>query len=153
MHMYEFILPNAWLIALLPFLAAALIFIFVHRWPGISAGLSIFAIMTSFVLSIPVALAVFAQEGGTVFEFSTRWLSMPGLNVDMGLLLDPLTAVMLIVVTSIALCTDIFSGYIERATLDLAATCHIKAPFSVAPLPCWDCGSNNFGQCSFFGNW
>jgi NADH-quinone oxidoreductase subunit L len=100
--MYEFILPNAWLIALLPFLAAALIFIFVHRWPGISAGLSIFAIMTSFVLSIPVALAVFAQEGGTVFEFSTRWLSMPGLNVDMGLLLDPLTAVMLIVVTSIA---------------------------------------------------
>jgi len=148
MHMYEFILPNAWLIALLPFLAAALIFIFVHRWPGISAGLSIFAIMTSFVLSIPVALAVFAQEGGTVFEFSTRWLSMPGLNVDMGLLLDPLTAVMLIVVTSIASLVQIYSLGYMKGDPGFSSYFAYQSLFAASMLGL--VVANNFGQMFVF---
>jgi NADH-quinone oxidoreductase subunit L len=146
--MYEFILPNAWLIALLPFLAAALIFIFVHRWPGISAGLSIFAIMTSFVLSIPVALAVFAQEGGTVFEFSTRWLSMPGLNVDMGLLLDPLTAVMLIVVTSIASLVQIYSLGYMKGDPGFSSYFAYQSLFAASMLGL--VVANNFGQMFVF---
>lgn len=146
--MYEFILPNAWLIALLPFLAAALIFIFVHRWPGISAGLSIFAIMTSFVLSIPVALAVLAQEGGTVFEFSTRWLSMPGLNVDMGLLLDPLTAVMLIVVTSIASLVQIYSLGYMKGDPGFSSYFAYQSLFAASMLGL--VVANNFGQMFVF---
>jgi NADH-quinone oxidoreductase subunit L len=146
--MYEFILPNAWLIALLPFLAAALIFIFVHRWPGISAGLSIFAIMTSFVLSIPVALAVFAQEGGAVFEFSTRWLSMPGLNVDMGLLLDPLTAVMLIVVTSIASLVQIYSLGYMKGDPGFSSYFAYQSLFAASMLGL--VVANNFGQMFVF---
>lgn len=146
--MFEFILPNAWLIAFLPFLAAALIFLFVHRWPGISAGLSIFAIAASFLLSVPVALAVFAEEGGAVFEFSTRWLSMPGLNVDMGLLLDPLTAVMLIVVTSIASMVQIYSLGYMKGDPGFSSYFAYQSLFAASMLGL--VVANNFGQMFVF---
>ncbi|NLO22512.1 MAG: NADH-quinone oxidoreductase subunit L [Syntrophomonadaceae bacterium] len=146
--MYEFILPNAWLIAFLPFLAAALIFLFVHRWPGISAGLSIFAIMAAFILSLPVALAVFGEEGGAVFEFSTRWLSMPGLNVDMGLLLDPLTAVMLIVVTFIASMVQIYSLGYMKGDPGFSSYFAYQSLFAASMLGL--VVANNFGQMFVF---
>ncbi|HNX28675.1 MAG TPA: NADH-quinone oxidoreductase subunit L [Syntrophomonadaceae bacterium] len=112
--MNEFILPNAWLIPFLPFLGFALIALFFHRWPKISAAISILTIAASFVISVMIATAVFAEEGGAVFEYSVRWLDMSGLQVDMGLLLDPLSALMLIVVTSIAALVQIYSlGYMK----------------------------------------
>lgn len=112
--MYEFILPNAWLIPFLPFIAFALIALLFHRWPKLSAGISIISIGVSLVLSLFIAGAVFSQAGGAVYEFSTRWLDITGLKVDMGLLLDPLSAVMLMVVTSVAILVQIYSlGYMK----------------------------------------
>ncbi len=146
--MYEFILPNAWLIPALPFLAFALIGLFLHRWPKISAGLSIFAIAASFILSIPVAAAVFAEEGGAIFEYSTRWLSMPGLNIDMGLLLDPLTAVMLIVVTSIASLVQIYSLGYMKGDAGIASYFSYQSLFAASMLGL--VVANNFGQMFVF---
>ncbi|MDD3890371.1 MAG: NADH-quinone oxidoreductase subunit L [Syntrophomonadaceae bacterium] len=112
--MFEFILPNAWLIPLVPVLAFALIGLFLHRWPKISAALSIFSIAIAFILALVIAGGVFSAPAGTVYEFSTRWLDMPGLQVDMGLLIDALTAVMLLVVTTVALLVQIYSlGYMK----------------------------------------
>ncbi len=146
--MYEFILPNAWLIAFLPFLASALIGLFLHRWPNLSAGLSIFSIGMAFLISIPIALAVFAEPGGAVYEFSVRWLSMPGLTVDMGLLLDPLTAVMLIVVTSIATLVQIYSlGYMEGDP-GFASYFGYQSLFAASMLGL--VMANNFGQMFVF---
>lgn len=146
--MYEFILPNAWLIAFLPFLAAALIFLFVHRWPGISAGLSILSIAAACIFSIPLASAVFAEPGGAVFEYSMRWLQMPGLQVDMGLLLDPLTAVMLLVVTSIATLVQIYSlGYMEGDP-GFASYYGYQSLFAASMLGL--VMANNFGQMFVF---
>ncbi len=146
--MYEFILPNAWLIPALPFLAFALIGLFLHRWPKVSAGLSIFAIAAAFILSLPIAAAVFAEEGGAVFEFSTRWLSMPGLNIDMGLLLDPLTAVMLIVVTSIASLVQIYSLGYMKGDPGIASYYSYQSLFAASMLGL--VVANNFGQMFVF---
>jgi len=109
------ILQISWIIPVLPFLAFAGIGLILHRWPKLSAGLSILAIGGSFLLSVLVALKVFASDPGQVFEISVRWLSMPGLNVDMGIMIDPLTAVMLIVVTTVAMLVQIYSlGYMDK---------------------------------------
>lgn len=112
--MFEFILPNAWLIPLLPVLAFAMIGLFLHRWPKIAAAVSIFSIGLSFVMAVSIALGIFSAPAGTVYEFSARWLEMPGLHVGMGLLIDSLTAVMLVVVTTVALLVQIYSlGYMK----------------------------------------
>jgi NADH-quinone oxidoreductase subunit L len=108
------ILQISWIIPVLPFLAFACIGLILHRSPKGSAALSILAIGASFILSVLVAIKVFSGNPGQVFEMSFRWLNMPGLNVDMGILIDPLTAVMLIVVTTVALLVQIYSlGYMK----------------------------------------
>lgn len=108
------IMQISWLIPVLPFLAFACIGLILHRWSKFSAALSIAAIGISWVLSVLIAWQVFTGSPEQVFEMSFRWLDMPGLNVDMGILVDPLTAVMLIVVTTVALLVQIYSlGYME----------------------------------------
>ncbi len=108
------IMQISWLIPVLPFLAFACIGLILHRWSKSSAALSIAAIGISWILSVLIAWQVFTGSPEQVFEMSFRWLDMPGLNVDMGILVDPLTAVMLIVVTTVALLVQIYSlGYME----------------------------------------
>jgi NADH-quinone oxidoreductase subunit L len=107
-------LQYAWIIAIPPFIAFALIGLFLHRWPKLSAALSILAIGISFIISMMVSLPVLSSESALVYEKAFRWLSMPGLQVDMGILVDGLTAVMLIVVTTVALLVQIYSlGYMH----------------------------------------
>lgn len=108
------VLSLSWVIPFLPFLAFALIGLFLHRWPKISAALSILAIGVGLILSILISMIVFAGEAGFTYEVAVRWLNMPGLSVDMGLLIDPLTAVMLLVVTIVALLVQVYSlGYMH----------------------------------------
>jgi NADH-quinone oxidoreductase subunit L len=108
------ILSWSWVIPFLPFLAFALIGLLLHRWPKLSAAVSILAIGAAGVLSVLIAMTVFSGGAGTVYESAVRWLNMPGLRVDMGLLIDPLTAVMLLVVTIVALLVQVYSiGYMH----------------------------------------
>ncbi len=112
--MIQDVMTFSWLIPVLPFLAFALIGLFLHRWPKWSAACSIAAIGVSFFLSVLIAVEIFGGDPGRAFEMSVRWLEMPGLKVDMGILIDPLTAVMLLVVTTVALLVQIYSlGYME----------------------------------------
>ncbi|MCX5779376.1 MAG: proton-conducting transporter membrane subunit, partial [Firmicutes bacterium] len=108
------IISLAWLIPVLPFLAFAAIGLGLHRWPKLAALTSILAIGTGFVLSVLVGLQVFTSHPEEVFNSSARWLSMPGLQIDMGITIDPLATVMLLVVTTVALLVQIYSlGYME----------------------------------------
>jgi len=102
------VISNAWLIPVMPFLAFALIGLLLHRWPKMSAVVSISAIGASFLLSLLVASKVFSGDPGSIYEMSVRWLEMPGLKVDMGILIDPLAAVMLLVVTTVALLVQVY---------------------------------------------
>ncbi|HNX92169.1 MAG TPA: NADH-quinone oxidoreductase subunit L, partial [Syntrophomonas sp.] len=142
------ILPNAWLIPFLPFLAFALIGLFIHRWPKLSAAFSILMIAVSFVMSVMAALVVFGSSEGVVYETATRWLSMPGLRVDMGLLIDPLTAVMLLVVTLVALLVQIYSLGYMHGDPGLASYYAYQSIFAGSMLGL--VVANNFGQIFVF---
>ena len=104
----------SWLIPALPFLAFALIGLLCMKQHVVSAAISITAITISFLMSVLIAIQVFSAEHGFVFETAFRWLDMAGLQVEMGILIDPLAALMLIIVTLVALLVQIYSlGYMH----------------------------------------
>ena len=142
------VISNAWLIPVMPFLAFALIGLLLHRWPKMSAVVSISAIGASFLLSLLVASKVFSGDPGSIYEMSVRWLEMPGLKVDMGILIDPLAAVMLLVVTTVALLVQVYSlGYMEGDP-GLASYFAYQSIFAGSMLGL--VVANNFGQIFVF---
>ena len=112
----QYALVHAWLIPLLPAVACVVIGLFMRRTPALAAVVSIGLSLTSFLLAVGVGAGVLAQ-GITVdqpFIQRTPWLALPGLSVDMGVYLDPLSAMMLVVVTLVALLVQCYSvGYMH----------------------------------------
>lgn len=110
----KFVLEYAWVIPVLPVVAFAVIGLFLHKQPKLAAGVSIAAIATGFVLSAGIAREVYLAGPETVFSFGAPWLAVQGLAIKAGVMIDPLTAVMLVVVTTIALLVQIYSlGYMR----------------------------------------
>ncbi len=107
---------TVWAIFLLPLgsfvLIALVIRPFLNRWPLLASGSTIGALAASTVLAILTLRSVIL--GHTVVFDTWEWLSFGGATIEMGLLVDPLTAVMLVVVTSISLLIQIYSvGYMQ----------------------------------------
>ncbi len=99
-----------WIILFLPLLAAAVITLFTRRDRGVSATLSVGAVVCGFILSV-IFIAVNGWEPVTR-ELSVDWLSIGDLHVDFGLHFDPLSLMMLLVVTGVASLIHIYSmGY------------------------------------------
>ena len=82
---------------------------------GKSAGwLTILAIGISFVISV-AALFSTISNGGKIDYPSHKWLSVGDFTFNVGILMDPLTAVMLVVVTGVSLMVQIYSlGYMSE---------------------------------------
>ena len=118
----------AWLILFAPLAAAAAIGLMI--WPlayarsqrgaaardalGTSAGwLTIAAVALAFALSL-FALAETVRGHGHVDFPLHRWLTVGTFEMNVGILMDPLTAVMLVVVTGVSLMVQIYSlGYMS----------------------------------------
>ena len=105
-----------WAIFLLPLgsfvLIALVIRPFLNRWPLLAALSTIAALTASTVLAIITLRSVIVHHGAVFLSWD--WLSYGGATIQMGLLVDPLTAVMLVVVTSVSLLIQIYSvGYME----------------------------------------
>ncbi|MGZ8606330.1 MAG: NADH-quinone oxidoreductase subunit L [Actinomycetota bacterium] len=104
---------NAWLIVLLPFVSAALTLFAGKRTPGRGAVYGIAALSATFVMSIGV-LWQFVQNGGATYERSIDWFRIGPLQMELGQLVDGLTAVMFVVVTAVSLCVHVYSvGYMH----------------------------------------
>ncbi len=108
--------PLVWAIFLLP-VASFLISGLVIRPAGpavakASGYLTIIALAIGFALSIWL---LHSSAHGIVYAFPTHvWLDLGPASIEMGLLLDPLTNVMLIVVTGVSLMVQIYSlGYMD----------------------------------------
>jgi NADH-quinone oxidoreductase subunit L len=102
-----------WLILFLPLLAAAVITLFTQKNRELSAGLSIGAVVGSFVFS----LIFFMATGGDPLkkELRLNWLTVGDFQVDFGLRLDPLSTLMLLVVTGVGSLIHIYSwGYMRE---------------------------------------
>ncbi len=115
--MIEFALYNAWLIPLLPAVAFVLIALVFKPLPKVSAFVAITFILISFVLAICIGIGVI-QQGGEFVEHPLKqaftWFSMNGLKVEMGVQIDPTSAMMLFVVTLVASLVQIYSlGYMH----------------------------------------
>ena len=107
-----------WLIFLLP-MCSLLIIAFVlrpffnHR-PRLGGYVTIGAIGIACALSFWVLLEVFTTPGHKLAIPDIHWVLIGDLNIHIGLLIDSLSAVMLVVVTIISLMVQIYSqGYMK----------------------------------------
>ena len=79
----------------------------------LAAGLTILAVAVSFVLSLTVLGGTINSNGDVPYP-PHQWLTVGALDFTVGILMDPLTAIMLVVVTGISLMVHIYSvGYME----------------------------------------
>jgi NADH-quinone oxidoreductase subunit L len=107
-----FILNYIWVIPLLPLLAF-LINGFFGRWLGKSAGwIATILVALSFAVAVWVFFEV-SQRNGVPFEYQLyTWIPSGDFRVDVAFLIDPLTAVMLMVVLSVGTLVHLYSnGY------------------------------------------
>ena len=107
---------QVWAIFFLPLASFVLIALvvrpFLNRFSMFSGLLLIAALAVAFLLSVQ-ALVWTIQDKEIVAQ-SWTWLEFGGVSVDMGLLVDPLTAIMLVVVTGVSLLVQIYSlGYMH----------------------------------------
>ncbi len=103
-------LPYSWLIPFLPLLSFVLIIFFTIHNKKLSSYISIGAVSLSFILSCIVLITVLLNPATS--EFKINWLDLPGFKVEAGMLIDPLTSVMLVVVTLVSMLVQIYSvGY------------------------------------------
>ena len=110
------------LIPLLPLLSFAIIALGGKKaFPGLCGVLATLAMLGSFLLSLTLAYEYFFSFGkmGAAFKpvvpFAINWLPFtPALSIDMGVLLDPISMMMIIVVTMISLMVHFYSlGYMK----------------------------------------
>lgn len=112
----EFALEHAWLIPLLPVTAFVVIGMLTRSYGKLSAAIAVSMSIVSFLLAVGVALAVVSGNITVEAPFVQRasWFHIGSVNISMGVLIDPLTAMMLMVVTTVSLLVQIYScGYME----------------------------------------
>lgn len=106
----------AWLLPLLPFLAFLVTGLFTQKSKVATIGIVLASFAATFIISCGIGLEILAGAAtmDKPVEYGIPWLDIPGVFVEFGILVDPLTAMMLFVVTSIALLVGIYSvGYLH----------------------------------------
>jgi NADH-quinone oxidoreductase subunit L len=100
------------MIPLAPLLAFTVITFVTKKAPRASAAVSIAAIAISLLLSTLVLLLQLGTPGRV--EAEIPWLHAGSLRISVGVLIDPLTSLMLLVITVISLLVQIYSlGYMK----------------------------------------
>ncbi|NLP45037.1 MAG: NADH-quinone oxidoreductase subunit L, partial [Peptococcaceae bacterium] len=114
--MVEFALNHAWLVPLLPVLSFILIVFLTRPLKRLSSFLTVAAMFGSFVLSTAIAIGVFSNPEyiNKSLVYSIRWFGMEGLTINVGVMLDPTSAMMIFMVTMVATLIFIYStGYMK----------------------------------------
>jgi NADH-quinone oxidoreductase subunit L len=114
----NWIVAHLWLIPALPMLAAGVSAFAKQRSGALAASLAIGSMALSFLLSVWAFAHVLALHGEGQYgveAFSFRWFQFGDEWLRLGWMLDPLTAVMLVMVTFVGLLIFIYSiGYMEH---------------------------------------
>jgi NADH-quinone oxidoreductase subunit L len=100
----------AMLTTFLPFAAFVLIMVFTRAYPRFSAGVSIAAV----TLSLLSALFLLGKHWtlGSPIQFAFRWVVSGDIQIPFGYLLDPVSLLMLVIVTVISFLVQVYSiGY------------------------------------------
>jgi NADH-quinone oxidoreductase subunit L len=112
----NWIVEYLWLIPALPLLAAGIIAVNKQPQRTLAASLAIGSMAAGFVLSLCAFLATLHHGDGVFREtFGFRWIQFGGQWMSLGWVLDPLTAIMLVMVTFVGMLIFIFSvGYMAH---------------------------------------
>ena len=103
----------AWLIPVYGFAAFGVIALAGRYLPGKGVWLSVLAILAGFITFWPV-LADLLDRGVGEYHFVREWFTAGDITVGWGIIIDPLTVVMLGLVTFVALVIQIYSiGYMR----------------------------------------
>jgi NADH-quinone oxidoreductase subunit L len=110
------IVQNLWLVPALPVFAAAVSALLGRRNRILAAALAIGSLAVSFLLSLCAFAHVLANHGADqVLTFNFRWFQFGNEWLQLGWMLDPLTAVMLVMVSFVGLLIFIYSvGYMAH---------------------------------------
>ncbi|MBI4296742.1 MAG: NADH-quinone oxidoreductase subunit L, partial [Chloroflexi bacterium] len=108
----------AWFIFLLPFFSFLIISLvlrpFLSRQPRLAGYVTIAAIGGSLVLSLWSLVTVLGETNHELAIPDINWIAIGEFNIHVGLIMDSLTAVMLIVATGVSLMVQIYSqGYMH----------------------------------------
>jgi NADH-quinone oxidoreductase subunit L len=114
----SWIVQNLWLIPALPMVAAGLSAVAKQRNRVFAASLAIGSMVLSFLLSLVAVVHVYVLTGqgtGAREVFNFRWFQAGSEWVSLGWVLDPLAAVMLVMVTFVGTLIFIYSvGYMAH---------------------------------------
>ncbi|NOW04233.1 NADH-quinone oxidoreductase subunit L [Clostridium beijerinckii] len=105
----------AWMIPIFPAIAFLIIGFISKRFKGISSAIAIGGMFISLVFSVGVFFEVITSKVSInqPIEYAIPWLTVP-IKIEAGVLIDPLTAIMLLIVTFIGLLVEIYSlGYMK----------------------------------------
>jgi NADH-quinone oxidoreductase subunit L len=107
------IVQNLWLIPALPILAAGIAALLSQRNRVPAAALAVGSMVVSFFLSLAAFIHVLGHPEVQTFNF--RWFQFGDQWLSLGWMLDPLTALMLVMVTFVGLLIFIYSiGYMSH---------------------------------------
>ena len=114
--MTPWIVKNLWLIPVLPMLAAGLSALAPQRCRKFSAGLAIGSMIIGFLLSLCAFTQTLSHHGDAARQvFNFNWFQFGDQTLQLGWVLDPLTAVMLVMVTFVGTLIFIYSvGYMSH---------------------------------------
>ena len=115
--MFTFALTHAYLIPLFPALAFLIIGPFTRQEKNLSAAIAITMMSLAFAFSVFVALATVNYQitMNDPYVMKALWAQIGDVKLTMGVLIDPLTAMMLVIVTLVSLLVYIYSvSYMEH---------------------------------------
>jgi NADH-quinone oxidoreductase subunit L len=102
-----------WAIIAAPLIAWALIVVYVRKIPQAAGWLAMLGIGVACVLACIVLFNVRAADGGIAIH-THHWYSAGPLSVNLGVRVDGLTAIMLVVVSTVSLLVQLYStGYMK----------------------------------------
>src|SRR6056297_2690077 len=104
------LMTSAIAILVLPLLSYVLLFFFGERLPRRGDWLGIGLLGVTWILALRIFAHFWTHD--TPIEQSWNWLTVAGFSIDFGILLDGMSAVMLVVVTTVSFVVHLFSsGY------------------------------------------
>lgn len=103
----------AYLIALLPLISFLMIVFFLRWKEKVASGFSIAMILISWLMSVTILFETIGRHGER-YESFFYLTSFAKMNFEIGILVDAVTAIMLVVVTTVGACVQIYSlGYMK----------------------------------------
>ncbi|MBI1913067.1 MAG: NADH-quinone oxidoreductase subunit L [Deltaproteobacteria bacterium] len=105
---------DIWALLIIPLAAALLITLVTRKNEDLSSFISIGAIVLCFFIVFPYLLKMLGNPHMEALEQSFTWLQVKGLTIEMGTIIDPLSIIMLFIVTFVGSLIHIYSrGYMH----------------------------------------